>query len=164
MLIGFFVYSPLTQVVRYSFTDWNAIDPARGVGLRNYRYLLHSSDFHTILVNQIVLLLGIVVWITVPFGIACSLHGLRWSNIVRALLFIPPLLPPVVVGSIFRIILDDKGPVTASLRAIGLDAVAPHWLTGRWTVLVSIIGVITWATMGIGVCSTVPNCRRCRPS
>ncbi len=150
-LIGFFVYSPLTQVVRYSFTDWNAIDPARSVGLRNYRYLLHSADFHTIMINQVVLLFGIVVWITVPFCVACSLHGMRWSNIVRAMLFVPPLLPPVVVGSIFRIILDDKGPLNASLRAVGLGAMAPEWLTGRWTVLVAIIGVITWATMGVGV-------------
>ncbi len=150
-LIGVFLYSPLTQVVRYSFTDWNGIDTAHGIGLRNYRYLLQSEDFHTILVNQVVLLLGIVVWITVPFCIACSLHGLRGANLIRALLFIPPLLPPVVVGSIFRIILDDKGPVNASLRAIGLAAAAPEWLTGRWIVLIAIIGVITWATMGVGV-------------
>lgn len=151
VLVATFVYSPLIDAVRHSFTRWDGISPATGAGLDNYRFLLGSSDFHRILLNEAILICGVVVWVVVPLSLAMMLHGRPYAIVARALLFLPPLLPPVIAGSVFRVILADDGPLNGGLRGIGLGGLAQGWLTDEHLVLLSVVLVVTWGTMGTGV-------------
>ena len=150
-LVGVFVYAPLVDAVLHSFTRWDGIGPATWVGLANYQNLVDSRDFHEVLTNQVILVAGVAVWVVVPLWLAMLLHERRFAGLTRALLLIPPLLPPVIVGSVFRMILSDPGPVNTTLRGVGLDALALGWLTDTDLVLFSIMFIIAWATMGTGV-------------
>lgn len=147
-LVVAFIAIPLVYAVRYSFTQWDGISPARPVGLGNYRYLYHLEAFREILVNNLVLLAGLAVWVTAPMVIALVLHRRRGGNAIRATLLLPILLPPVIVGALFRIILSDSGPVNAALAKAGL---AEPWLENRELVLATIIAMIAWAVLGLGV-------------
>lgn len=151
LLLVVFVYTPLVSAVRYSFTNWDGVSPPRWVGFANYSYLAQSSDFHQILRNNVILVAGIVVWVVVPMLLAVIIHERKRASLIRAVLFVPVLLPPVIVGHVFRLILADKGPLNASLRAMELDVLAPKWLTNPRVVLWSVILMILWATMGNGV-------------
>lgn len=151
VLVGIFVAAPLVDVVRLSMTSWDGVDPARYVGDSNFRFLLHSSQFHQVLLNTMLLVCGIAVWITVPFTLAILLHRKKRADLVRTVLFVPVLLPPVVAGEVFRIVLADNGPVNSLLRSMHLHWLAQPWLTSQNVVLLTVVGVIAWAVMGSGV-------------
>jgi ABC-type sugar transport system permease subunit len=150
-LIAFFVIYPLVRLAFLSLTRYDGLSAAEWIGLDNYRYLLQWDAFHRILLNTVLLLLGIPIWIAVPFVLAVAMFGARGTGPVRAVLLLPALLPPVVVGSIFRIVLADGGPVNATLRWAGLGFLAPQWLSGPNFVLVTVVLVIAWGVAGMGV-------------
>ena len=70
---------------------------------------------------------------------------------MRAILFLPALLPALIVGRAFRLVLAENGPINAAFHGIGLDVLAQPWLSSETWVLPSLIAVIAWATMGTGV-------------
>jgi ABC-type sugar transport system permease subunit len=146
-----FVVLPLGRVVYYSFTRYDGLTPAEWVGLDNYRFLVEWGDFWRILLNNALLVCGIAVWVAVPFVLAIVIFGHRRANIVRTILFIPALLPPIVIGGVFRLLLADQGPLNEALRTVGLGALAQPWLAEESIVLFSVVGVIAWAVMGTGV-------------
>ncbi|WP_309105099.1 sugar ABC transporter permease [Microbacterium sp.] len=151
VLIGFFVVYPLVRLAYLAFTEYDGLQPEQWVGFANYADLLAWEQFHRFLLNTTLLLLGIPVWIVVPFTLAVAMFGVRGSGPARAVLLLPALLPPVVVGSVFRIILADNGPLNALLRSIGLDVLAPAWLSDPSVVLMTVVLVIAWGVTGMGV-------------
>lgn len=150
-MLAVFALLPLGRVVYYAFTRYDGLTPARWVGLENFRFLAEWDDFWRILTNNLVLVCGIVVWVAVPFAIAIVIFGHRRAPLVRTVLLLPALLPPIVVGGVFRLLLADRGPLNGVLRAVGLGGLAQPWLADDKLVLLSVIGVIGWATAGTGV-------------
>jgi alpha-1,4-digalacturonate transport system permease protein len=64
----------------------------------------------------------------------------------RAVFFFPVLLSPVVVGLIWRWILQREGLLNFMLHQVGIE---PHvWLTDRFWAFTAAIGVSIWAHMG----------------
>lgn len=151
-LVGVFMAVPLVYSIKYSFTSWNGVSPPKWIGLANYRFLYHFGDFHRIFFNNLVLVAGVVVWVALPFLLALLLHRLRGANVIRTVLLVPILLPPVVVGALFRLILaNNNGALNGALRSAGLGFVAAPWLEGSNLVLFSVVSMIAWAYVGLGV-------------
>jgi ABC-type sugar transport system permease subunit len=151
VVVVLFVVAPLVRMVVLSATDYNGLTDPTWVGLANYEYLASWPDFRRIVLNTFLLLLGVPLWVVGPFIVAVMLYGRRSAGIFRVLFLVPALLPPLVIGLIFRIVLSDQGPVNTALRAIGLDAFAQSWVSADPWVLVTIIGVILWGLFGMGV-------------
>ena len=150
-LVGVFVVWPMVDLVRISFSKYDGLTPARWVGTANYRFLWNWADFRRILLNNAILVLGVALWVVVPFVLSILVFTMKRANLIRTILFIPAMLSPIVVGAAFRIVLADDGPVNESLRTVGLGALAPGWLSSERFVLITVILVICWATMGSGV-------------
>jgi ABC-type sugar transport system permease subunit len=144
-LFGLFVLMPLVRVFYFAFTKWDGIQPAHWTGLANFRFLYEWGVFHRIVLNNVLLTGGLVIWVALPMLLALILHERRGAGAYRAVLFVPALLPPIVVGGIFRIFLADNGPLNA---ALGIHV---GWLTNRWIVLLSVVAVIAWTIMGSGI-------------
>jgi ABC-type sugar transport system permease subunit len=161
-VLAFVVY-PLGRVIYLSLTDYSGLGSPHWIGFENYTTLLHSTDFHRVMLNAGLLLLGMPLWVGIPFLIAVALFGQRGAGSIRSLLLIPGILPPVVAGAVFRIVLADDGPTNATLRGVGLDGLALSWLASDPLVLVTVVVVILWAVMGTGVMfysaglATMPN-------
>jgi ABC-type sugar transport system permease subunit len=151
VLLVVFVYAPMARLVYYAFTDYSGLLEPRWVGLDNFRFLLEWPDFHRVVVNTIALASGLLVWVGLPFFLAIVIFGRRGANLVRAILFLPALLPALIVGRAFRFVLADAGPINELLRGVGLDALAQPWLASETWVIPTVIAVIAWATMGTGV-------------
>gem|GEM_PF-55700 len=145
------VVIPLGRMFWYSLTSYDGLLDPRYIGLDNFRFLLEDPDFKRIVTNTLLLFAGIVVWVAIPFTVAIVLHGLKRAHLVRTGLFIPVLLPPVVVGSAFRLVLAEGGPLNSALRTLHLDALALPWVTSENLVLVSAVFMIAWAVLGTGV-------------
>ncbi|MEZ4596534.1 MAG: sugar ABC transporter permease [Chloroflexota bacterium] len=151
VLLLVFVYAPIARLVYYAFTEYDGLRPPAWVGLDNFAFLADWPDFRRAIGNTVVLTLGVVVWVGLPFLLAVIIHGRRSANLVRAILFLPALLPALIVGRAFRLVLAEQGPINEALRGLGLGVLAQPWLASETWVLPTIIAVIAWATMGTGV-------------
>ncbi|WP_339618823.1 sugar ABC transporter permease [uncultured Salinibacterium sp.] len=151
LLILAFIFWPLCAVFYYSTTQYDGLSEPINVGLDNFVFLATWPDFYRILLNNLVLIGGVVVWVLVPFIMAIAVFPMKAASTIRAILYIPAMLPPIIVGGVFRIVLADEGPVNAGLRAAGLGFLAPGWFTDPNFVLITVVVVIGWATLGSGV-------------
>jgi ABC-type sugar transport system permease subunit len=151
VLLIIFVFSPLVMAIGLSVFQWSGIGEPTFVGARNFQILVRSEDFHRILLNNTFLLLGLAIWVTLPLLVAVMLQGLRGASLFRAAFLIPLVLPPVVIGRAFRLLLTDDGLLNETLRGLGLDVLAFGWLTDDRLVNISVIWMIAWATFGMGV-------------
>jgi len=151
LLITFRVV-PGISAVWHSFTAWNGISPPTYVGLANYRQLLQDDVFWTALRNNFLLALAVPVWITVSLVLALLIHqevpGWRFF---RAAFFLPTVLSPVIVGTLFTALLRYDGPVNRALDIVGLGAIARDWLGNPATALPTLMLVILWCIFGHGV-------------
>jgi multiple sugar transport system permease protein len=151
VLIGVLIVLPTVIAIVYSFTNWNPGYPSPFVGLQNYETLAKSAAFHTILANEAFMLIGLPIWVGVPFIIAFMLHErVPAAGIFRAIYFFPAIASPALIGILFTFILAPSGPLDSALGLLGIHN-PPQWLVSVAWVKPVLIAVLAWATIGIGV-------------
>ena len=127
-LIGFTIFYavPAVRGVWISFTDWDLLRPAKFIGIENYVDLFSDKDFwNALLVTLYYVLLNIPLQTVLAMIIAVMMSRLTKSMVIRALIILPWLMPPVVVGLIWLWLLDPNlGIVNAGLKALGLPVIA----------------------------------------
>ena len=144
-LAAFAVY-PLFYSLRLSFTDLTAADgTGEWVGFRNYRDLLFDPQFWNATQNSAVMV-GSAVAIQVVLGTALALFfnlGLKGAWIVRGLLVLPMLITPIVVGVMWRALLNpDWGLVNWAIGSFGLEP--PNWLGSIEMAMKTLVLVDVW--------------------
>jgi ABC-type sugar transport system permease subunit len=83
---------------------------------------------------------------------------------VAAILFLPQIVAPVVVGVSWRWIFDENGPVNAVLRAVGLGSLARGWL-GDFGWALPAVGLIgTWSMLGLCMLLFMSGIQKIPPS
>ena len=102
-----FVLWPLLHAVWLSLHEWNGLTPAEWVGLENYRELVQSGPLRAAFGHALVL---IVFYAVIPVGIGLVLVAtlsrarVRGQASFRTVLFLPQVIPMVVVAVIWRMI------------------------------------------------------------
>jgi len=144
-LIAFAIY-PLIYSLRLSFTDLTAADASgRWVGLQNYDYLVHDPLFWNALKNSAVMV-SVTVAIQTILGVALAMFfnlNLKGSAIVRGILVLPMLITPVVVGVMWRALLNpDWGLVNWAIAELGFDP--PNWLGSVGMAMKTLVLVDVW--------------------
>ncbi len=126
-MIGFIAFYavPAVRGVLISFTNWDLLTAAKPVGLANYGKLLNDPDFWNALkVTVYYVLLNIPLQTILAMVIAVMMSRLTKSMLVRSIIILPWLMPPVVVALLWLWLLDPTiGIVNVALRAIGLGTV-----------------------------------------
>jgi alpha-1,4-digalacturonate transport system permease protein len=161
LIFGIFVLLPLVLNIAYSMTTGGALflSERTFVGGAQYARLLTCENyadigtcaedhFWTALTNTALFtVLQVALLIAVATITALILNrNLRARSFWRAVFFFPVLLSPVVVGLIWRWILDRNGVLNAGLESVGLTPV--NWLLERNWAFLSAIGVTIWAHLG----------------
>lgn len=153
LYVAFFIIPSLSGIA-YSFTDWSSYsDEVEFIGLDNYRTILSPDENYLSFIGNTLLFTFWTIIIKTVFGLALALllnEGVRrFVNVYRVLIYLPVILPTLVVALIFRSILDPaSGLLNSALRGIGLDALALPWLTDPRIALYSVIGVDSWKGIG----------------
>ena len=82
----------------------------------------------------------------IGLGLALLLNReLRGRSFFRAALIIPMMLPPVVVGVIWRLMLNpDFGAINGTLKSLGIKTESLTWTASPKLAFVSIIAVDVW--------------------
>ncbi|WP_371578261.1 carbohydrate ABC transporter permease [Streptomyces sp. NBC_01314] len=117
------------------------------VGLDNYRTTVADPDFwHAVRLSLVFTAGSLLLQFTIGFALALLFaRPFPLNGLLRSLLLVAWLLPPVVSGTLFRWMLDqDSGAYNALLRAIGPDALAHDWLTDPGTALAGVILANVW--------------------
>jgi len=144
-LLAFSVYPLITSLVR-SFMDYDSQHGTWSwIGVRNYRELFSSSDFWSTVEHTFVFTFA-AVGIQVVLGTALALffnQQLRGSSIVRGVLILPMLLTPVVVGLMWRALLNPEwGLLNWTAVKMGFGNIG--WLSDTHVALWTLVLVDSW--------------------
>jgi raffinose/stachyose/melibiose transport system permease protein len=150
LLYCVYLVLPVFYSVYYSFTSFTGIGGANFVGVANYRALLHDQFFWSSLKNTGIIL-AIAVALLLPVGLLMAVllsSGVRGSAPMRAILFAPAIIAPILVGLIWVFILDPNiGLVNAALAALGIPF-RPEWIGGTTLSPYSFGVVLVWQQLG----------------
>jgi raffinose/stachyose/melibiose transport system permease protein len=151
MFTAFMVY-PVCAAVRDSFTDFSGIGEAEWVGLENYRDLGDDPFFWRSLMNTVIILVvGLAVLVPASFGLALLLRRrVPAVGALRALVFAPAIMAPILVGLIWVFILDPQiGLLNRVLGGIGIDPV--QWIGGDELTPYAVALVFIWSSIGFAM-------------
>lgn len=151
LLCGVFVIYPLGATVYYSFTSWTGLSEPVWVGLTNYRQQFSDPRLLAALWHAGFLMVFFSV-IPIAFGLLTaallSRTTLPGMGFFRTVLFLPQVIPLVVIGYAWKWLYAPDGAVNETLRAVGLERAARLWL-GDLTWALPAVGVIgAWVTVG----------------
>jgi len=141
------VVVPLILAIYLSFTSLHFLRPGatRLIGLDNYIVMVYDSDFWNALKNTI-LFIGIPVPLQVIGGIGLAILLRQESRLIRnsrALYLAPMVIPPVVVGIIWKMMLIPKmGGLDQFLSLFGLRA--PDILASQNGARIAVIIATIW--------------------
>jgi raffinose/stachyose/melibiose transport system permease protein len=151
LLHALVVLVPAVQGVYYSFTEWSGIGEAKFVGLENFRRIIFEDDaYANALRNN---LIWMAFFATVPFALALFTSSLlsrvKFGGIVyRMLLFMPFVIPSVVVASIWRYLLSPRFGIGAQLARLGIHGLNVAFLGRPDTALLAIAFADNWHFWG----------------
>jgi alpha-1,4-digalacturonate transport system permease protein len=160
-IFGVFVLIPLVLNFAYSFTGGTDIllgdrsliggeQYARLLECRNYlEPLTCREDLFWNAVRNTALFVVFQVSLMIGVSLITALilnRSIRGRGFFRAVFFFPVLLSPVVVGLIWRWILQRQGLANLIVTELGFDPVV--WLNDRFFAFAAAVGVSTWAHMG----------------
>ncbi|HPJ90008.1 MAG TPA: sugar ABC transporter permease [Thermotogota bacterium] len=119
---------PLVYTIITSFMRWNMLRPDLGIkpiGFRNYIKLFSDSFTYATLFRTLYFVVGsVVLELICGLCIALALDSeFKGWKIVQSILLIPFMIAPIVVGFVWKFILNsDYGPVIHFLREIGFGS------------------------------------------
>ncbi len=145
------VLGPALSAFYYSMTQWTGIGQAEWIGLENFRRLLFDdgSFRHAFRNNLIWLLMFLTVPIALALVAASFLAPLRRGSLVyRMGLFLPYVLPSVVVAAIWRSLLHPDRGIPGKLTEWGVPGFDRALLGDSSTVLPTIAFVDNWHFWG----------------
>jgi multiple sugar transport system permease protein len=142
---------PIVMNLQMSLFDVTVTTFLRGgaafVGLGNYAKLLHDPTFLKAFALSLTFTVASIT-LQFTFGFALALFFNRpfpGNGFIRTMLLLAWLLPAVVVGNIFRWMLDgDYGPVNFFLANLGLLHQKQYWLLEPATALAGVILANAW--------------------
>ncbi|MGO4706159.1 carbohydrate ABC transporter permease [Microvirga sp. 2MCAF38] len=161
LIFGVFVLIPVAINLAYSFTGGMAIffGERHAVGFEQYQTLLTCGDYtkpatcredafwQSIHNTVFFVLVQVTILVLVALGTALVLNReMRSRGFWRAVFFFPVLLSPVVVGLIWKWILQRDGLLNAVLVEYGFERTL--WLAERNWAMFWAIFVSVWAHLG----------------
>ena len=159
ILYGVFFLLPSILGIFYSFTDRNArsMGEVSFVGLKNYIEIFTSDKNylsgigHTLMFT---IVSNIVKLVPALFLAIMLQEGLKGKNFYRTILYLPSILPFVIIGITFKSVLNyDNGLLNGFLDMVHLGFLKQKWLSDLNVVWGSVIGVDAWR--GIGYVMTI---------
>src|ERR1041385_2428611 len=144
VLLALSVY-PLIYAVKVAFQSGDG-DSTRWT-LEHFTRLI-SDGFFLAALGHTLLYAAAALTFEFLLGLGLALlvdRPLRGRGLFRALLLVPMMLPPVVVGVVWRLLLNpDFGAINGTLRRFGISTEALTWTASPKLALLSVIAVDVW--------------------
>ncbi len=124
-----------------------SLQTAAGWGLGNFTRLLSDNFFLTAMTHTFVFAIAALTCeFLLGLGLALLLNSqIRGRGLFRASLLVPMMLPPVVAGVVWRLLLNPNfGAVNGTLKQIGIDTESLTWTASPRLAMLSVIAVDVW--------------------
>lgn len=150
ILFFIFMILPTLNVFRMSLYERGAYSPNETfVGLKNFRQLLHDTQFIRSMQNMI-LLVVVVTIVTFAFALVFAAiltrEKLRGQNFFRIVFYIPNILSVVVISGIFSA--KPENGMLNSIIGLFRDMTDPILWKGEKLVIPSLIIAMVWQAVG----------------
>jgi ABC-type sugar transport system permease subunit len=155
ILTSIFFIVPFVNAIVLAFYETNGPRSRAFVGLDNFRFLLHDTNFHTALLNTTIFaLVSVCVQLPLAMGLALLLNGgnSRVRGIFRLIFYSPNLVGQVLVGILFTALFTPRyGLITRGFHAFlqwGLEA---RWLWDPPLIMPAIVIASLWLWVGFNM-------------
>lgn len=150
-IIGFIIFTggPILFSIMMSFCHYDILNPARWVGLRNYKWIFSQDPlFWKSLWNTVYMVIGIPIGITVSLGIAMLLNQkMKGMAFYRTLFYLPAIVPAVAASILWIWIFNPThGLLNNALEFFGIAG--PAWLQDEFWSKPSLILMGLWGAGG----------------
>ncbi|MBK8048447.1 MAG: sugar ABC transporter permease [Anaerolineales bacterium] len=151
-----FMAAPLINSLGLSFYTGAGLRPEKFVGFANYQELLTNPLWRDRFLNA---LRNTIIFFTIHMLVQNTLgllfavllaSGIKGHSFFRTIIFIPATLSVLVIGFLWRLILNPQwGAVNKLLDAAGLGFLARPWLGDPGLILIIISLVSVWQWVGL---------------
>lgn len=146
-VVGFLAFMgvPTLMSLYYSLTDSSLLERPVYIGLENYRELLGDAMFLRVVRNTLVYALGSVVsGAIMSVALAALLEQrLRGRELVRAVVFLPTLVPAVSAVVCWSWLYNPEyGLINSALSKLGMQG--PDWMGDRRLAMPALIFMSLW--------------------
>jgi multiple sugar transport system permease protein len=147
LLFGALTLYPLLNLVRMSVSTvefTQATEVWTFTPKRNFDTLRTDDVLRPAIINTFVFVaVSVVIEMVLGLALAIAVAGVRGKRWIRTLLILPILVPPVAIGSMWKLMYNyDFGIFNQALVALGLQPV--NWLGSTSLALASVIAVDVW--------------------
>jgi multiple sugar transport system permease protein len=143
-ILCIFRFLPMIDAFVISFSKYDLIHPAQFVGFANFVDLLHDPLFlNSAKVSIIYVVFSVLpVW-PLSLGLAVLFNQSLWlKNILRSAVFMPVVMPAVVMAVVWTFMYQQDGVLNTILGWAGIDPVP--WLRSSSTALPAVILIGIW--------------------
>ncbi len=144
-----FVYGPVLMALVLSFTDFDAINPPKFIGLDNFQYLFNWDFFWTAAGNTTYIVLGFVAVCT-PLSLLLALalnQKVRGLILFRSAFFLPVIISMISAGLLWKwLYLPDFGALNWFLSFFGVPPIP--WVSEKAWAIPAIILMSVWKSAG----------------
>ncbi len=159
LLFAGVIIGPLIYNIYLSLTKWSGVGSPKFIGFDNYIRLFSDSVFWISFKNSIAMIIAMVVIPTLVGLVLASVlfdylgrrFGASSVSVLRAVFYLPQVLPVVVAGIVWGWILRPDGAFNAFLDSIGLQGFTRDWLGDPNTALPMVMLVMVWVQIGYPV-------------
>ncbi len=145
----FFAIPPLIALFTYSFTDLKiTLGTEKQIGFRNFVNIFKYKDYiYSFGVTMLMAVLLVFVGLIVSFLISLLLNSVgKGKGVLRALWYIPVLIPMPVIAKLLNLMLFDEGVLNSMLAVFGIEPIS--WMNSTFWMYFWIIFVIVWKNIG----------------
>ncbi len=142
---------PMVYVLYLMFRDDSLLDPNSSsfVGLTNFERALQDARFWEALLHSGIFS-AVSLLVSIPLGILLAIYlssqGL-FPRIVRTLVIVPMVLAPLVVGSLFRFLLDSNSVIPWIGASLGIQLPPLLSTPGLALITISIVDAWQWTPL-----------------
>ncbi|AYY13431.1 sugar ABC transporter permease [Actinobacteria bacterium YIM 96077] len=160
LLFAAVIILPFGMNLGLSFASWPGVGDIEWTGTENYVRLFGDETFWASFRNSVAMIIAMVVVPTavglllasVLFDVIGKRFGGRTASTLRALYYLPQILPVAIAGIVMGWILRPQdGALNTLLEAVGLGDVTQNWLGDPGTALPSVMAIMVWVQIGYPV-------------
>ncbi|MFH0918467.1 MAG: sugar ABC transporter permease [Candidatus Omnitrophota bacterium] len=156
-ILAIFYIIPFVWVFKLGLFEWDGISFTKVfVGLGNFKEIFFQDAYwwRAMWNASYITLIALTLQNILAFMLAWACdRQIRMKNFYRVIFFIPPVLSEIVVGIIWRFIINDiegANIINRMLASAGFPNLMRHWLSDPKTVLATVAAVHCWKGFGWG--------------
>ncbi|MFA7294260.1 MAG: sugar ABC transporter permease [Candidatus Omnitrophota bacterium] len=156
-IFSVFYIIPFIWVFQLGLFDWDGISFTKVfVGLQNFKevFLQDRNWWQSMWNASYITLIALTLQNILAFMLAWACdREIKMKNFYRVIFFIPPVLSEVVVGMVWRFIINDidgANIINRTLTGMGFANLAHNWLSDPNTALTTVAIVHCWKGFGWG--------------